>query len=131
MAMDMADDQPAMTEHAGHVMQASADEKSQGCDRCPPGASHVDSPCADGLNADCGAVFDYNADSRNLNLKLKYKDVNQVAVLPEVARTFSVVERSPPRLIPVNRLRYRSGPSLSILNCVFLPFFRLPTKEIV
>ena len=108
-------------EHVSHGTHHSSDAESSdpdGCDHCPPGG-HKGEYCGSGVNADCGGVQDANAETRT-TLK-KFKDVPATPGLagpdPGPVRLDS---SPPPPPVQLHQLKYRTVPSLSILNCVFL-----------
>lgn len=121
MAMEMGQESPAISEqhHEMHGSHDSDQHAEQPCDHCPPDAGAKLQGCAVGMNADCGDVVEYSAESRKSEFKPKFADVGDAFVGPPESRLTSPsnLDRSwhDPGL-----LKRRTGPSRSIQFCVFL-----------
>ena len=111
MAMEMAKEQPAMEEHAGHEGHGGVEHE---CNHCPP-----DGGCATISRADCNSLPEFNIESRHLELKLK--SVFNAALPAGFGQVLFEPEfHPPPPLRDVRSLRHDTEPSLSVLYCVYL-----------
>jgi hypothetical protein len=126
MAMNLPAQADAMSSHVMHGMdqvEQHANEPevtNKRCAHCPPmGAMNHGSPCAALQAADCDDLPQSTIDARQDKLKLK-----------NVPGLFAIVHAPPVPLVPPlpiaprqpyeECLAFPAGPSLSILNCVFL-----------
>jgi len=126
MAMNLPAQADAMSSHVMHGMdqveQRANDHAvaNKRCAHCPPtGTMNHESLCATLQAADCDDLPQSTIDARQDKLKLK-----------DVPGLFAIAHAPPVPLVPPlpiaprqpyeKCLHFRAGPSLSILNCVFL-----------
>lgn len=119
MVMDLPAEPPAAGAHATHGEHASSHDEMPECEHCPSTAMSAAALCAQGLNADCGAVPESNSDGRSNNPVFKS---DAQPAMPNGIRH----ENYKPQFRPATyfgdqrQLKRRTGPSLSIKHCLFL-----------
>jgi hypothetical protein len=121
MAMDASADTPMAAEHASHGGHHSSGVESpdtDDCGHCPPGG-HEAVSCASGVSAECGDQQDVNTETRTAPQKLKDAQGTTGLTGPDPGPV-GPQSVSLPRPAQFRQLKYRTTPSLSILNCVFL-----------
>ena len=119
MAMDLPDAPPAVADHGLHAQHGSGHDEMPDCEHCPPTGVSVTTLCAQGLNANCGAVPEGNTDGRGHNQKLEI-DL-QPAVSPGTRQDlFKPLLRPCAPSDDVRQRKRRISPALTIMHCVFL-----------
>jgi hypothetical protein len=89
------------------------------CGHCPPDASHGEAPCETGSALGCEVFPGYQADGRQVKLKL-----NDVAAQMPLGIIETTLAFPSPviaiQLLDKGRLKFAGDPPLNIRHCVFL-----------
>jgi len=125
MAMELAPvtevpaEHSASADHHKHPSHHEDVSDQGGCSHCPPGGGEHSKTCLTSSAAGCEIVPAFNFDGRQIKLKLK--DLSQVAVMPAMPMEQATIPAT--ALIPLSRVvprKHTSEPSLNIRYCVFL-----------